>query len=89
MVARSVGKPAVVGAADLTVTGAGRPRCLARPAACGHEIGQLVPLRRQRQFVSRAEFAATSHTAASFDLDAFRQDQMMAQEDEITDRHGD
>lgn len=41
----------------------------------GHQIGQLVPLRRRRRFVSRAEFAAMSRTAPEIDLDAFRADQ--------------
>jgi prevent-host-death family protein len=41
----------------------------------GHRIGELVPLRQRRQFVSRAEFAAMSHGAAAIDADAFRADQ--------------
>ncbi|MEV6122204.1 prevent-host-death protein [Streptomyces sp. NPDC052077] len=41
----------------------------------GHPIGQLVPLRRRRRFVSRQEFAAMSRTASAIDLDAFRADQ--------------
>ncbi len=41
----------------------------------GHPIGQLVPLRRRRRFVSRQEFAATSRTAPGVDLDRFRADQ--------------
>lgn len=41
----------------------------------GHQIGELVPLRRQRRFVSRQEFAATSRNAPSGSLDAFRADQ--------------
>jgi len=41
----------------------------------GHQIGELIPLRRRRRFVSRAEFAAMSHAAPGVDLDAFRADQ--------------
>jgi prevent-host-death family protein len=41
----------------------------------GHQIGELIPLRRRRRFVSRAEFAAMSHAAPKVDLDAFRADQ--------------
>jgi prevent-host-death family protein len=41
----------------------------------GHQIGQLVPLRRRRRFVSRQEFAAMSRNAPSISLDAFRADQ--------------
>jgi prevent-host-death family protein len=41
----------------------------------GHRIGQLVPLRRRRRFVPRAEFAAMSRTATGPDLDTFRADQ--------------
>ena len=41
----------------------------------GHPIGELVPLRRRRRFVSRQEFAAMSRTAPAIDLDTFRADQ--------------
>jgi prevent-host-death family protein len=41
----------------------------------GHRIGELVPIRRQRRFVSRQEFAAMSRNAPDADLDAFRADQ--------------
>ena len=41
----------------------------------GHEIGELIPLRRRRRFVTRDEFAAMSRNAASIDIDAFRADQ--------------
>ncbi|MEF9904541.1 type II toxin-antitoxin system Phd/YefM family antitoxin [Streptomyces sp. P9-A2] len=41
----------------------------------GHPIGELVPLRRRRRFVSRQEFAAMSRTAPDIDLDTFRADQ--------------
>ncbi|MFI7364814.1 prevent-host-death protein [Streptomyces sp. NPDC050149] len=43
----------------------------------GHQIGELVPSRREwRRFVPRQEFAAMSRTAApDVSLDAFRADQ--------------
>ena len=41
----------------------------------GHPIGELVPLRRRRRFVSRQEFAAMSRTAPDIGLDSFRADQ--------------
>ncbi len=41
----------------------------------GHEIGELIPLRRRRRFVARQEFAAMSRSAPSISLDAFRADQ--------------
>ncbi|MFI5717934.1 type II toxin-antitoxin system Phd/YefM family antitoxin [Nocardia sp. NPDC051750] len=40
----------------------------------GHQIGQLVPLRRRR-FVSRDEFAAMSRTSGDIDLEGFREGQ--------------
>ena len=44
----------------------------------GRSIGELVPLRWRRRFVSRAEFAAMSRSASAFDPDAFRADQEAA-----------
>ena len=41
----------------------------------GHEIGELIPIRRRRRFVSRQEFAAMSRKAPADSLDAFRADQ--------------
>jgi antitoxin (DNA-binding transcriptional repressor) of toxin-antitoxin stability system len=41
----------------------------------GHQIGQLIPIRRKRRFVSRREFAAMSRNAPVVDLEAFRADQ--------------
>jgi prevent-host-death family protein len=41
----------------------------------GHQIAELVPLRRRRRFVSREEFAAMSRNAPVLDLEAFRADQ--------------
>ena len=48
----------------------------------GHQIGELVPLRRQRRFVSRQEFAAMSRNAPQGSLDAFRADQDTAADHE-------
>lgn len=41
----------------------------------GHQIGELIPLRQRRRFVSRADFAATSRSAPGISIDAFRADQ--------------
>ena len=41
----------------------------------GHQIGELIPIRRSRRFVSRQEFAAMSRNAPAGNLDAFRADQ--------------
>jgi antitoxin (DNA-binding transcriptional repressor) of toxin-antitoxin stability system len=41
----------------------------------GHRIGELIPLRRKRRFISRQEFAAMSRNAEAIDLEAFRADQ--------------
>jgi antitoxin (DNA-binding transcriptional repressor) of toxin-antitoxin stability system len=41
----------------------------------GRSIGELVPLRQRRRYVSRAEFAAMSRGASAIDPDAFRADQ--------------
>ncbi|MEI6254378.1 MAG: prevent-host-death protein [Mycobacteriaceae bacterium] len=41
----------------------------------GHRIGELIPLRRRRRFLSRAEFARGSQLAPRIDLAAFRADQ--------------
>jgi antitoxin (DNA-binding transcriptional repressor) of toxin-antitoxin stability system len=46
----------------------------------GRSIGELVPLRQRRRFVSRAEFASLSHGASAIDPDAFRADQDAAAE---------
>ena len=48
----------------------------------GHRIGELIPLRRRRRFVSRAEFASMSRTAPDISVDAFRADQ-----DEVADHY--
>jgi prevent-host-death family protein len=51
----------------------------------GHQIGELVPIRRRRRFVSRQEFAAMSRNAPAGSLDAFRADQDTAADHEIGD----
>jgi prevent-host-death family protein len=51
----------------------------------GHEIGELIPLRRRRRFVSRAEFAATSRAAPQMDLARFRADQDRAYDEGVVD----
>ena len=48
----------------------------------GHQIGELIPLRGRRRFVSRSEFAAMSRGAPSVDVEAFRADQAAAVEHE-------
>jgi prevent-host-death family protein len=48
----------------------------------GHQIGELIPIRRRRTFVSRQEFAAMSRNAPQTDLEAFRADQDAAAEHE-------
>ncbi|WP_344629470.1 type II toxin-antitoxin system prevent-host-death family antitoxin [Streptomyces glaucosporus] len=51
----------------------------------GHEIGELVPLRRRRRFVPRGEFAAMSRTAPGISLESFRADQEHAADQEAGD----
>jgi antitoxin (DNA-binding transcriptional repressor) of toxin-antitoxin stability system len=41
----------------------------------GHRIGELIPLRQRRRFVTRQEFAAMSRNSPTVDLEAFRADQ--------------
>lgn len=41
----------------------------------GYRIGELIPLRRRRMFVTRQEFIAMSRNAPDVDLEAFRADQ--------------
>jgi antitoxin (DNA-binding transcriptional repressor) of toxin-antitoxin stability system len=48
----------------------------------GHRIGELIPLRRPRRFVSRPEFAAMSRHAPAVDRDSFRADQDAALDQE-------
>jgi len=54
----------------------------------GHEIGELIPLRRRRRFVGRDEFAAMSHNAATVDIAAFRADQAAVTDHEVVDPYG-
>lgn len=51
----------------------------------GHRIGELIPLRRRRRFVSRQEFATMSRAAQAVDIDAFRADQEAAHEQGMDD----
>jgi prevent-host-death family protein len=51
----------------------------------GHRIGELIPLRRRRRFVPRAEFTAMSRNAPATDLEAFRADQDAAIDSEVAD----
>jgi antitoxin (DNA-binding transcriptional repressor) of toxin-antitoxin stability system len=54
----------------------------------GHEIGELIPLRRRRRFVPRGEFAAMSRGAPDISLDAFRADQDATADQELSDPYG-
>ena len=51
----------------------------------GHKIGELIPLRRRRAFVSRQEFATMSRGASTIDLDAFRADQDVSADSHLDD----
>ncbi|MDH6579837.1 type II toxin-antitoxin system prevent-host-death family antitoxin [Kitasatospora sp. MAP5-34] len=51
----------------------------------GHQIGELIPIRRRRRFVPREEFAAMSRTAPDIALDAFRADQNATADQELDD----
>ncbi|MCF4138374.1 type II toxin-antitoxin system prevent-host-death family antitoxin [Streptomyces sp. Tue 6430] len=51
----------------------------------GHRVGELIPLRRRRRFVPRAEFAAMSRTAPDISMDTFRDDQDAVVEQELDD----
>jgi prevent-host-death family protein len=44
----------------------------------GRRIGELIPLRHRRRFVSRRDFVAMSRTAPDIDIDTFRADQEAA-----------
>jgi prevent-host-death family protein len=48
----------------------------------GHRIGELIPIRQRRRFVSRREFAAISRNAPGNDLETFRADQDAAADHE-------
>jgi antitoxin (DNA-binding transcriptional repressor) of toxin-antitoxin stability system len=51
----------------------------------GHEIGQLIPLRHRRRFVSRERFAIASRSAPTLDLDRFRADLDAAHDQTMVD----
>ena len=51
----------------------------------GREIGELVPLRRRRRFVSRAEFEVMSGHAPVIDLAPFRADQDREFDQDVVD----
>jgi prevent-host-death family protein len=51
----------------------------------GHKIGELIPLRRRRTFVSRREFATMSRGAATIDIETFRADQDASADSEPAD----
>ena len=51
----------------------------------GHRIGELLPLRGRRRFVSRTEFAESSRSAPTMDLAALRADQDAAANPDVDD----
>ncbi|SEG83187.1 prevent-host-death family protein [Actinacidiphila yanglinensis] len=51
----------------------------------GHQIGELIPLRRRRRFVQGSEFAAMSRTASGVSLEASRADQDATADQETDD----
>lgn len=51
----------------------------------GHRIAELIPLRRRRRFLSRAEFVRGSQLAPRIDLARFRNDQDAAFEQDLSD----
>lgn len=51
----------------------------------GHQIGELIPLRRGHRFVSRADFARGSQLAPLIDIAAFRADQDVAYNQALDD----
>lgn len=53
----------------------------------GHRIGELIPLRHRRRFVSRREFAALSRNAPEMDIAVFRADQDAALEHDAGSRY--
>jgi prevent-host-death family protein len=53
----------------------------------GHRIGELIPLRHRRRFVTRQEFAAMSRNAPAADLAAFRADQEAAADQDAGDAY--
>lgn len=53
----------------------------------GHAIGELIPLRRRRRFVSRAEFARGSALAPVIGVDTFRSDRDRVYDGTLSDPH--
>ena len=51
----------------------------------GRRIGELIPLRHRRRFVSRQEFTGMSRNAPAIDPGAFRADQDAAQDYQAAD----
>ena len=51
----------------------------------GHRIGELIPLRHRRRFVSRQEFADMSRNAPAINPVAFRADQDVALDHQAAD----
>lgn len=51
----------------------------------GHPVGELVPVRARRRFVSRVDFARSSAGAPDIDLVAFRRDQQAVLDDGLSD----
>ena len=54
----------------------------------GHRIGELIPLKRRRRFVPRAEFAAMSRSVPDISVEAFRADQDATAVQEADDPYG-
>lgn len=54
----------------------------------GHQIGELVPLRRRRTFLSRGEFMTSAGTSV-VDPERFRSDLDAAIDDDIPDAYAD
>lgn len=53
----------------------------------GHPIGELIPLRQRRRFVTRQEFTAMSRNAPDADVRAFRADQEAALDHEASSQY--
>ncbi|WP_084351426.1 type II toxin-antitoxin system Phd/YefM family antitoxin [Millisia brevis] len=51
----------------------------------GHRIGELIPLRRRSNFVSRAEFARGSILVPLIDVEKFRADQERTYDESLSD----
>jgi antitoxin (DNA-binding transcriptional repressor) of toxin-antitoxin stability system len=51
----------------------------------GHQIGELIPLRQPRTFVSREQFLAGYHDSGPIDLDRFRADLDIVIDNEASD----